>query len=489
MIWRGHRAALGSLQRFILDPQRSIWRTSQLLSLSSFGSVPQHAVLLDGRAVAAAWQQELAHEVALIRSKGGRSPGLGVILVGDRPDSVVYIHRKQEACELIGVHSIVHRLPSSTPQNELRRAVAGMCANPSIDGVLVQLPLPPHVNEEGIIEGFDPEKDVDGFHPLNVGRTLMRGRRAHFVPCTALGCVELLRRSGVTIRGRSIAIVGDSNIVGMPLAMLLRDEGASTVTVVHKTSYSGLFTPEPQEGAVVEGSRRLDRGLESPHDRAEAGACLPHHPGPRPYEISYSSACRDAYASSPAPDTSPSMEAATSSPSEAAVVPPPDLPSHLEELKRITRTADILIVAIGYPRVVKGDWIKPGAVVLDVGINVVDEPDEELGSRGSDAGDGRCACSGGALNDRGEGDGSDDGMTQWSPEHPNLHVVGDVDLQEACRVASAVSPVPGGVGPMTIAALLHNTTRAAAARLGVKLKEEERYAHEEESHEAWGRAY
>ena len=210
---------------------------------------PAHrAVILDGRAVASAWQEELAAGVASTRAAAGcRPPGLAVVLVGDRPDSALYVARKREACARVGVHSSLLHLPTGVTQEELRRAVRATCADPSVDGVLVQLPLPPHIDEEDVVESFDPGKDVDGFHPLNVGRTLMRGRAALFVPCTALGCVELLRRSGVGVAGRSVVIAGDSNIVGMPLAMLFRDAGAATVTVVHRSSYAGLFAEPDAE--------------------------------------------------------------------------------------------------------------------------------------------------------------------------------------------------------------------------------------------------
>lgn len=197
--------------------------------------------ILDGRSIASAWQDELSEQVENIKAKGGRPPGLGVILVGDRLDSQIYVSRKQEACERIGIKTVVRHLPVTTSQMGLRRTLLGLCADQTIDGVLVQLPLPPHIDEEDIIEHIPPGKDVDGFHPLNVGRTLMRGCTARFVPCTALGCIELLRRSHIPMAGKNVAIIGDSNIVGMPLAMLFRDEGASTVTVVHRTSYSGLF--------------------------------------------------------------------------------------------------------------------------------------------------------------------------------------------------------------------------------------------------------
>ncbi|EFN58676.1 hypothetical protein CHLNCDRAFT_48501 [Chlorella variabilis] len=277
------------------------------------------ARVLDGRAVATTWQEELARDVRDVYAKGGRPPGLGVILVGSRPDSLLYVTRKREACERVGMFAEVRQLSGSVTQRQLETAVAALCADPRIDGVLVQLPLPRHIDEEAIIENFDPQKDVDGFHPLNMGRILMRGRAARFIPCTALGVIELLQRSSVAVRGKSVVVMGDSNIVGMPLAMLFRDAGAATQ----------------------------------------------------------------------------------------------DLPS-------ITRTGDILVVAVGYPQLVKREWVKPGAVVIDVGVNV--QP--------------------------------------W-------HVVGDVDFWDVAEVASALTPVPGGVGPMTIAAVLHNTVQAARYNLGL----------------------
>ena len=412
--------------------------------------------------MAAAWQEELAAQVAALRAAGGRAPGLGVVLVGDRPDSALYVARKREACERVGVAASVVRLPAAAPQAALRAAVRTLCEDPLVDGVLVQLPLPPHIDEEAVIDSFDPGKDVDGFHPLNVGRTLMRGRAARFVPCTALGCVELLRRSGVGVRGKSVAIVGDSNIVGMPLAMLFRDAGAATVTVVHRSSYSGLFAAGPEvrarlreppcsaaSGAVLRGQLPARCGarlraharlpprapaMQSAERRAKAAACLPRVPGlssPRlqhPYEVSYSSTVRGA----------PRQEAPRG---QAAP------PAHLADLASITRTADVLVVAVGYPQLVKRDWIKPGAVVVDVGINGVDwHPAEAAGQA-----PGAPAAGGGRAGE----------------DQPHFHGVGDVDVCDAGGVASALTPVPGGVGPMTIAALLHNTVQAAAAAMGL----------------------
>jgi methylenetetrahydrofolate dehydrogenase (NADP+) / methenyltetrahydrofolate cyclohydrolase len=482
---------------------------------SNVCTINKSARILDGRAVAASWQDELALEVTDIKSRGGRPPGLGVILVGDRPDSLLYVSRKQEACKQIGMHSVVRHLSSSISQVALRRAVLAMCADPSVDGVLVQLPLPGHIDEEDIIEHFDPGKDVDGFHPLNVGRTLMRGRSARFVPCTALGCVELLRRSNVEIHGKSVAIVGDSNIVGMPLAMLFRDEGAATVTVVHRSSYSSLFSG----GALAESRTAEALGEtktmvqkesigeeisasdidDTARRRAEAKACLPHTPGPvyssnqaqesphhhrevQPYQVTYSSGMRDAYL----PPTFSNFE------------DPAAVPSHLAELAGMTRTADILVVAVGYPHLVKEDWIKPGAVVIDVGINVVDwdyHPPQRLTESSPSASPAAAAhilenlpaeaeieaaelmkVGGEDLNDMNQyqhissDNAINDSMTTTTSdeEHAQFHVVGDVDFHQAMRVASALTPVPGGVGPMTIAALLHNTVRAAAVKMGLR---------------------
>jgi 5,10-methylene-tetrahydrofolate dehydrogenase/methenyl tetrahydrofolate cyclohydrolase len=397
------------------------------------------------------------------------------------------------------MHSIVRQLSSSISQVALRRAVLAMCADPSVDGVLVQLPLPGHIDEEDIIEHFDPGKDVDGFHPLNVGRTLMRGRSARFVPCTALGCVELLRRSNVEIQGKSVAIVGDSNIVGMPLAMLFRDEGAATVTVVHRSSYSSLFS-----GGALAASKTETLSDRNSHEtatettkttppvvetdiarrRAEANACLPHTPGPiyscnqpselphhhrelQPYQVTYSSGMRDAYL----PPTFKNIE------------DPEAVPSHLAELAGITRTADILVVAVGYPHLVKEDWIKPGAVVIDVGINVVDWDYHPQPQPSASASSLLSSSTGNSPEVQVALERSDSmhshqqnqqenhataATTMTDEEHAHFHVVGDVDFHQAMKVASALTPVPGGVGPMTIAALLHNTVRAAAVKMGLR---------------------
>lgn len=289
--------------------------------------------------------------------------------MGDRPDSLLYVTRKREACARVGIHEKLLRLPAQCTQNDVQRMVRDLCEDVSIDGVLVQLPLPAHISEECIMEAFDPGKDIDGFHPLNMGRVLMRDRSRGFVPATALGTLRLLRHGGVRIRGRAAVVVGDSNIVGTPLAALLRDAGAASVTVVHRASYAALFADAASEELAAL--------------RAEAAVCAPRVP-PGPGAASRAAGAEQCLA---------------------------DLPA-------ITRTADILIVAVGYPRLVDASWIKPGAAIVDVGINV----------------------------ERGR-------------------VVGDVDVESAQTVAGALTPVPGGVGPMTIAATMHNVIQSARLRL------------------------
>jgi 5,10-methylene-tetrahydrofolate dehydrogenase/methenyl tetrahydrofolate cyclohydrolase len=223
--------------------------------------------------------------------------------------------------------------------------------------------------------------------------------------------MELLRRSGLSVQGKTVVVIGDSNIVGMPLSMLLRDHGAASVTVVHRTSYRELF----------------DSG-EDALRRARARACLPGVPSQasrHPYEMMHASSLREAY---------PYQDQPANAAGTGAGAPEPEAPAHLANLCSVARTADVLIVAVGFPRLVKADWIKPGAVVIDVGINV------------EDWGDGLAAEGG-------------------SSEHQPLHVVGDVDFPLVAEVASAITPVPGGIGPMTIAAVLHNTIKSAELSL------------------------
>ena len=292
------------------------------------------ARLLDGAALGRQIRAEVAAEVAELLGKGTR-PGLAVILVGEDPASQVYVRSKGKACEEAGMTSVTHRLPDTTTQDELLRLIEQVNADPAIHGLLVQLPLPKHINTDLVLRRVSPDKDVDGFHPVNVGK-LVLGDPTGFRPATPYGVQQMLVRSGIETKGANAVILGRSTIVGRPMAGLLLKDGPggnATVTVCHSRSR--------------------------------------------------------------------------------------DLPA-------ITRNADILIAAIGKPRFVTGDMIKPGAVVIDVGINRVDDPAAAKGYR----------------------------------------LVGDVDFDAARDIASAITPVPGGVGPMTIAMLLVNTLQAARMSIG-----------------------
>lgn len=287
------------------------------------------AELIDGVAIARDVREQVACDVTRLAASDLR-PGLAVVLVGDDPASAVYVRSKGKACAEAGIHSVTIRLPAETSQEELLAQVDALNEDPTIHGILVQMPLPRQLDADAVIRRIRPDKDVDGFHPVNVGKSLI-GERDGFVPCTPAGVQELLIRSGVETRGAECVIVGRSNIVGKPMMALMvqSHRGAnSTVTVCH-------------------------------------------------------SATRD-------------------------------LAAHV-------RRAEILIVAAGRPAMITGDMIRPGAVVIDVGINRVDEPSAKKGYR----------------------------------------LVGDVDFESASQVASLITPVPGGVGPMTIAMLLRNTVRAA----------------------------
>ena len=294
------------------------------------------AKLIDGTTVAKAIRAEVAEEVVALKARGVK-PGLAVVLVGDDPASAIYVRMKGRACEEAGMHSVTIRLSAETTQAELVAQVDALNADPSIHGILMQMPLPPQMDSETVIRRIKPEKDVDGFHPVNVGKMLI-GERDGFVPATPAGVQELLQRSGVETKGKDCVVVGRSNIVGKPMAALLlqnRPGGNATVTICH-------------------------------------------------------SATRD-------------------------------LAAH-------TRRADILIVAAGRAGMVTGQMIKPGAVVIDVGVNRVNDQSAPKGYR----------------------------------------LVGDVEFESASTVASQITPVPGGVGPMTIAMLLRNTVRAATQlRTGV----------------------
>jgi methylenetetrahydrofolate dehydrogenase (NADP+)/methenyltetrahydrofolate cyclohydrolase len=287
------------------------------------------AELIDGTAIGNAMRRELAGEIATLKS-GGVTPGLAVVLVGDHPASQVYVRMKSRACEEAGIHHETVRLPAGTPEPELLTLIDRLNADRRIHGILVQLPLPSHITSPRVLYRVDPAKDVDGFHPENVGKVSI-GDPTGFRPATPLGVQQLLLKSGIDTTGRHAVIVGRSVIVGRPMAALLLQDGAggnATVTVCH--------------------SRTRDIG-------------------------------------------------------------------------DVTRRGDILIVAIGKPEFVRGDMIKPGAVVIDVGVNRVDDPTAKQGYR----------------------------------------LVGDVKFTEARNVAGAITPVPGGVGPMTITMLLYNTVQAA----------------------------
>ncbi|XP_075520558.1 bifunctional protein FolD 2 [Primulina tabacum] len=285
------------------------------------------ATIIDGKAIAQTIRSEVAAEVRRLYQTYGKVPGLAVVIVGQRKDSQSYVNMKRKTCAEIGIRSIDLDLPEDVPESELISKVHELNANPDVHGILVQLPLPKHINEEKILIEISLEKDVDGFHPLNIGKLAMKGRDPLFVPCTPKGCLELLARSGVSVKGKKAVVVGRSNIVGLPVSMLLLKEDA-TVTIVH---------------------------------------------------------------------------------------------SRTQEPESIIREADIIIAAAGQPEMIKGSWIKPGAAVIDVGTNAVDDPSKKSGYR----------------------------------------LVGDVEFHEACKVAGCITPVPGGVGPMTVAMLLKNTLDGA----------------------------
>ena len=287
------------------------------------------ATVIDGKAFAASLREKVAAMVPAFEVAAGRKPGLTVVIIGEDPASQVYVRSKGKATEAAGMISTTHRLPETTTQDELLALVRDLNADPAVDGILVQLPLPKHIDEQVVIAAIDPDKDVDGFHVVNVGR-LATGLHG-FVPCTPLGCIMLLEDRLGDLSGLNAVVVGRSNIVGKPMAQLLLAKSC-TVTIAH---------------------------------------------------------------------------------------------SKTRDLPEVCRRADILVAAVGRPEMIKGDWIKPGATVIDVGINRIDN---------------------------GEG---------------GTKLVGDVDFAEAIEVAGAITPVPGGVGPMTIAVLLRNTLVSAYRRAGV----------------------
>ena len=288
------------------------------------------AAIIDGAGFAAGLRERVAQGVAAFSERTGRAPGLAVVLVGEDPASQVYVRSKGKATVEAGMASFEHKLPADTSQDDLLALVRQLNADPAVDGILVQLPLPEQINENAVIATIDPDKDVDGFNPVNVGR-LASGLHG-FVPCTPLGCLMLLKDRLGDLSGLDAVVIGRSNIVGKPMAQLLLKENC-TVTIAHSRTR--------------------------------------------------------------------------------------DLPS-------VVKRADIVVAAVGRPRMVKGDWLKPGATVIDVGINRV--PADEPGK---------------------------------------TRLVGDVDFDGALSVAGAITPVPKGVGPMTIAVLLRNTLVSACRREGL----------------------
>lgn len=285
------------------------------------------AQIIDGKRIAEKVREDVAREVARRVAAGKSKPNLATVLVGDRPDSAAYVASKGKACLELGMGSISEHLPGNATQEEVEALVRRLNSDKSVSGILVQLPLPAHLDEERILSLINIEKDIDGFSPINIGRLAQKGRKPLFVPCTPYGCIYLLEQVGVKIEGANAVVLGRSNIVGMPAALLLIGCNA-TVTVCH---------------------------------------------------------------------------------------------SRTRNLPDVCRQADILIAAIGKTEMVRGDWIKPGAAVIDVGINSVPDATKKSGHR----------------------------------------LVGDVCFDEAKEVASWITPVPGGVGPMTIAMLMKNTLHAS----------------------------
>jgi methylenetetrahydrofolate dehydrogenase (NADP+)/methenyltetrahydrofolate cyclohydrolase len=283
------------------------------------------AQIIDGKRIAQSVRSEVAAGVAALAARGARVPGLAVVLVGENPASAVYVRNKRRACEEAGLHSIAHDLPADTPEDELLRLLQALNADPAIDGILVQLPLPPQIRARAVIEAIDPSKDVDGFHPYNLGRLVQREPLLR--PCTPYGVIRMLQQLGLSARGLEAVVVGASNIVGRPMALELLLAGATT-TVCHS-----------QTRALAEQVAR----------------------------------------------------------------------------------AELLVVAVGRAGMVRGEWVRPGAIVIDVGMNRL--------------ADGR--------------------------------LVGDVEFAPAAERAAWITPVPGGVGPMTVAMLLHNALQASLRRQGL----------------------
>ena len=285
------------------------------------------AEIIDGRAVAKRLQGEIGEQVEEFKSRAGYPPGLGVVLVGDDAASAMYVRMKRRACDRVGIQSKAEILPASAAQAEVENVVRSYNADPSIHGILVQLPMPDHIDEEAVLNEISLAKDVDGIHPMNLGRLGMRGREPSFTPATPTGVMALIRATGARVEGAEAVVIGRSNIVGLPVALMLTKADA-TVTICH---------------------------------------------------------------------------------------------SRTRDLPAVVKRADIVVAAVGRAEFVNGDWLKPGALVIDVGSNSVPDPETDKGYR----------------------------------------YVGDVDFAAAQAVAGHITKVPGGVGPMTITMLLANTLKAA----------------------------
>jgi len=291
------------------------------------------AKIIDGKAIAKEVRDQAARDVAALVADGYAPPGLATVLVGADPASEVYVGMKQRMCAKLGIESFGYLLPADASQEEVEQQVRELNENPLVNGILVQLPLPKHLDEESVLRTISVEKDIDGFHPINIGRLAQKGREPLFVPCTPDGCMYLLEHEGVQFEGANAVVLGRSNIVGMPAALLLVKRNA-TVTICH---------------------------------------------------------------------------------------------SRTKNLPELCAQADILIAAVGRVEMVKKEWVKPGAAVIDVGTHRIDDETKEKG----------------------------------------YYLTGDVAFDEVKEIAGAISPSPGGVGPMTIAMLMRNTVRAAKIAHGL----------------------
>ncbi|AFN56288.1 methenyltetrahydrofolate cyclohydrolase /5,10-methylenetetrahydrofolate dehydrogenase (NADP+) [Zymomonas mobilis] len=287
------------------------------------------AIIIDGKEFSSNLRNKIAEDVKAFKKERNVVPGLAVVLVGEDPASRIYVRKKEEMTTAVGMNSLSYRLDTNASQQELLDLIETLNHDPAVHGILVQLPLPKHIDTPTILEAIDPDKDVDGFHVVNAGRLAIG--TPSLVPCTPAGCMMLLEHSLGSLKGKNALVIGRSTIVGRPMAQLLLAADC-TVTVAHR---------------------------------------------------------------------------------------------HTKNLEELCRQADIVVAAVGIPHFVKASWLKPGAVVIDVGINRVPAEDEAAKAAGK------------------------------------TRIVGDVDFVEAAKVASAITPVPGGVGPMTIACLLNNTVQAA----------------------------